>query len=144
MDTDLSDYGAFNLGTIEQGLPRNSYIPMTVTGYPGEQRTDTSGYQLYSARGYLIYSDEYILRCESDANDGESGGPAYVSIEYQIGNQTPYIENIVVGIFVGDTPVDSNCDGVIDFADTYQSTVCRITAPMLQFFLNNPNVPDLS
>lgn len=123
VEEDLSDYGAFNIGAF-----LNEYIgidgEVTVSGFPKyipNNATDPSRRDRYKATGYVESDYGMTLRYNADATSGTSGGPVYISEEY---NGEEY--NTVIGIHFGSS-------GGANFA-------VKITPDILKFYKSNSNI----
>ncbi len=135
---DLSEYGIFSLGVLSEEADEDDNIPITVSGFPGEledstgNAVDNDPKQLYTGTGNLIETYPRIFCYDTDTSPGNSGGPVYIKKYYTTGNTTVYT-NTVVGICSGHDP------NLLNDLE-WKNTACRITSPILQFYLNNPNI----
>ncbi len=123
VEDDLSEYGTFKMGTI-----LSEYIEadgeVTVSGFPKyipNDAVDSSRIDRYKATGNLESDYGMSLRYNADATSGTSGGPVYVSEEYD-GEEY----NTVIGIHYGTS-------GAASFA-------VEITPDILKFYNDNPNI----
>lgn len=138
---DLSKYGTFSLGYIRDEVLENRGITVNVSGYPktvsdeNGNPVDANGEQLYTGRGALSVLQENRFFFTTDATEGDSGGPAYVTTSSQTGDDSPIIVNTVIGIYSGNTIVNEGDDW-----REKQNVATRITEPILQFYRNNPNI----
>ncbi len=139
VDADLTQYGFFELGCINNNLTETDEIPLSVSGFP-EKLLDENGeiikntnYQLYTGRGTLVQTWDNRIFYDNDASGGNSGGPVYVTTRYTMDGTNWEEYNTVVGICTGSGYLTPG-----SWVSTNDAR--RITEPLLQFYLNNSNI----
>lgn len=126
---DLSDYANFNLGVMLDDFI-NSGKPVSITGFPGIVNNSvvntTINHNMYTGVGYVITNQrdkDRQLCVDCDSTGGNSGGPIYISTQYN--NQVHYT---VIGIITAENSNDNINIGT------------RMTTELLHFYKNNPNI----
>lgn len=138
---DLTEYGMFSLGYIRDEVLDNRGITVTVSGYPAQVLDSNGnvinvGNTLYTGKGALLEVRENMLFYRTDATEGDSGGPAYVTTISTIQGNSPVTANTVIGIHHGREDIDKTNGTSSD----NENVATRITEPVLQFYNNNPNI----
>ncbi|MBQ3566449.1 MAG: trypsin-like peptidase domain-containing protein [Oscillospiraceae bacterium] len=142
---DLSEYNCvyFSIGN-SYNLTTNDYasVPLYLTGCPGtvhgisnknpDNINDNNIFYLYSAEGRILSSNySYMLSCNIDASNGQSGSPIYTITQNKVGNST-YYTYTALGIYKG-----GKKDGISN--EYIYNGGPLITKYHLQFYNNNPN-----
>lgn len=123
VEENLSDYVQFELGAMLD----NFNTTISVTGYPvevnGETVNNLTDHKKFTCNGQVTTIYDSTFKINADTSDGNSGGPAYVTTQY---NGNTYFT--VIGILVsGDKEAAYNlCN--------------KLTTDQLHFYKNNPYV----
>lgn len=123
VEEDLSQYGMFELG-----LPQDEYIDangeVTISGFPNHLpgNEDNSFDERFKSTGNITGDFITTFVCDAFATNGDSGGPVYVSEEF---NENEY--NTVIAIFVGKV-IDNITHGL------------KMNHDMLKFYNGNPYI----
>lgn len=131
---DLSNYVHFALGNpYNVNVTDYSNIPLYLTGCPtyDENGVFNLYHILYSAEGHVSFLDTNAKKMcyDMDSTWGQSGSPVYTITQHIKGNNTSYTYT-ALAIHRGAPEDNSYNHGAL------------ITKYQLQFYLNNPNIPD--
>ncbi|MEE5992119.1 MAG: serine protease [Oscillospiraceae bacterium] len=133
---DLSNYPKFGIGNCYSlNLSVFSDIPIYVTGNPGtvyagtdHEIDNTNNYNLYSSVGYVVpTNDESMFYFDTDATDGNSGGPVYTITKSVVNGNASYYYTALSTVHGDGGSSNRNC-GV------------RFTKYHQKFYLGNSNI----
>lgn len=128
----LEDYCCFNFGVALDNLPDNT-LNVSITGFPSYLNNNTNNIvnnynidTMLTASGVITDTSSKYLNCNVDISPGNSGGPMYITTNFQ--NKTYYT---VIGIIV------QSFNASVE-SESY-NTAIRFTTELLHFYFNNPN-----
>ncbi len=137
VEEDLSNYPFFEFGIYDNILDRD--VTASTTGFPGQIHNNITGedprvnsgtdHIMYTGTDVVYSSDGGVINHRIDASSGNSGGPIYIT-EMINGNAV----NIVFGIH--------NLDDDPNYSITGYNHAVQINSDMINFFKNNPHIPE--
>ncbi len=133
---DLSDRVHFELGVLPLEADDTFTANIYVTGIPQDlnhQTVLTDYNTIYTGKGNIYTASSpygsQLLHFDTDTSNGNSGSPVYVKTSFTVGTNEPQILNTVIAIYTLGSPENIQTNAGV-----------RITAPILQFYNNNPNI----